>query len=71
MGRWWCTIHLYGSYRDYNGRIQFVSEEEFEIPKFDFADKASIARIVKSRYPDAVDCQNVQLFYHGDDKYRD
>jgi hypothetical protein len=70
MGCWFCTIHLYGSYRDYDGRIKFVSEELFETPKIDFQNKASIARIVRVRYPDADDCSGVQVFYHGHDVFR-
>lgn len=70
MGCWWCTIHLYGSYRDYDNRTRYVSEEPFEVPKFDFQNKASIARIVKVRYPDAVDCSGVQVFYHGHDEFK-
>ena len=70
MGCWWCKIHLYGYYRDYNNQIRYVSEEPFEVPLFDFPNKESIARITRVRYPDAVDCRNVQVFYYGHDEYR-
>ena len=70
MGCWWSTIHLYGSYRNNDNRICYVSEEPFEVPKFDFQNRESIARVVKVRYPDASDCSGVQVFYHGHDEFR-
>jgi len=62
---WMYKIHLYGSYYTANHNRRWVSEEIFETPEFDLQDRAYIRRLVRLRYPDAVDCDSVQVFFHG------
>ena len=64
MVMWMYRIHLYGDYYTANHNRRWVSEEIFETPMFDLQDKASIKSLVRLRYPDAVDCDNVQVFFH-------
>ena len=47
-----------------NHNRRWVSEEIFETPMFDLQDKASIKSLVRLRCSDAVDCDNVQVFFH-------
>jgi len=62
---WMYKINLYGSYYTAHNERRWVSEEVFETPQFDLQDKAHIRRLVRLRYPDAVDCDDIQVFFHG------
>jgi hypothetical protein len=58
------TIHLYGRYTKIGGGDAFVDETPFDTPEFDLQDKKAIERIVKLRYPDCKECENVQVSFH-------
>ncbi|MCQ2286138.1 MAG: hypothetical protein MJZ76_04610 [Bacteroidales bacterium] len=62
---WWYKIYLYGPYSDSEHHQKFVSRDVFEVPQFDLQSRAAIERIVKMRYYDAVDCDQVQVFFQG------
>ena len=61
---WMYRVHLQGRYKNYDGFDRWVSEEVFETPQFNLQDRDQIKRLVRSRYPDAKDCDSVQVYFH-------